>query len=289
MSNDHSDLSGLKWDVRQRLTLLEATAFWTGELITNFLTDRFSISRVQATKDIGLYLSFRPNNLRYDRSLKRYLITEQFQPLLITGHPQECLQVLQASNASAPSVVTLMGNLPTVEMINMPNRLIDLDVLRPVMQATRFGLLLEIAYQSMSTPEPRLRQVAPHTLVFDGFRWHMRAFSVYHDQHRDFVLARIHHARLLGKPSGPCPTDMAWEHFLTVKVGPHPGLSDAQKQAVERDYAMTAGCFITQVREALLPYFLLAMRLGKDDSQREAITQQIVLLNREELQPFIGF
>jgi len=278
-----------KWDVKQRLTLLEATVFWTGELVTGFLTSTFSISRVQATKDIALYLSLRPDNLRYDRSLKRYLITEQFSPLLITGSPQECLQVLQASQSAAPPVVTLMSNLPAVEVLALPTRRIDVTVLRPVLQAARFGLVLEIGYQSMSTPQPVTHKVLPHTLVFDGWRWHMRAFSYSHNDFRDFVLARIHQASVAGKPEKPSPVDTLWETQLTVEIGPHPGLSDSQKQAVERDFGMADGKCSSSVRAALLSYLLLSLRIGKDDYQREAMAQQIVLLNRDELQPYLAF
>jgi len=278
-----------KWDVKQRLTLLEATVFWTGELVTGFLTSTFSISRVQATKDIALYLSLRPDNLRYDRSLKRYLITEQFSPLLITGSPQECLQVLQASQSVAPPVVTLISNLPTIEVLSLPTRCIDVTVLRPMLQATRFGLVLEITYQSMSKPEPVALNVQPHTLVFDGWRWHIRAFSHSHNEFRDFVLARIHQASVLGKPESPCPVDTLWETQLTLEIGPHPGLSDSQKQAIERDFGMVDGKCSTTVRAALLSYFLLSIRIGKDDYQRDAMMQQIVLLNRDELLPYIAF
>ena len=289
MSNAETILLDLKWDVRQRLTLLEATVFWTGELVTNFLTDTFAISRVQATKDIGRYVSLRPDNLFYDRSLKRYLITEQFQPLLITGHPQECMQVLQASQSAAPSVLTLMSNVPAVEILTTPTRHLDINILRPVLQAVRFKRLLEIEYQSMSTAEPTTRRILPHTLVFDGWRWHMRAYSYTHGEFRDFVLARAHRACTLSEPPAPCPNDELWEKQLTVEIGPHPGLSATQKLAVERDFGMTAGKLATQVRAALLPYLLLALRIGKDDMQREAVTQQVVLLNRQAIQDFIGF
>lgn len=279
----------LKWEVRQRLTLLESTVFWTGELVTNFLTDAFNISRVQATKDIGLYLSLRPDNLRYDRSLKRYQITEQFQPLLITGNPQECLQVLQATrNAASPVVVTLINNLPPVEVVSPTSRSIDLDILRAVLQAARFGWTLEIKYQSLTRPEPATRIVQPKTLVFDGLRWHMRAYSLTHSDFRDFVLARIHRAILQGK-SKPAPPDTLWDNMLTVEVGPHPGLSNKQKCVVERDYGMVDGRLTCSVRAALLPYWLLAMRIGRDDLQREALVQQIVLLNREALQSYCEF
>ncbi|MDO9161616.1 MAG: hypothetical protein Q8N35_13360 [Methylococcaceae bacterium] len=106
---------------------------------------------------------------------------------------------------------------------------------------------------------------------------------------RDFVLARIHQASVVGKPEQPSPVDALWERQLTVEIGPHPGLSDSQKQAVERDFCMTDGKCSTTVRAALLSYLLLSMRIGKDDYQREAMVQQIVLLNRDELQPYLAF
>lgn len=279
----------LKWEVRQRLTLLESTVFWTGELVTNFLTEAFNISRVQATKDIGLYLSLRPDNLRYDRSLKRYLITEQFQPLLITGGPQECLQVLHATRSSVSPVVTLINNLPPVEVVSPATRLIDIDVLRAVLQAARFGLVLEMDYQSMTRPEPAARIVQPQTLVFDGLRWHMRAYSQTHGDFRDFVLARIHRVASLGKATSPLPADSGWDKMLLVEIGPHPGLSNNQKHVVERDFGMIDRRLTCSVRAALLPYWLLAMRIGPDDLQREALVQQIVLLNREQLQAHCEF
>ncbi|MGY6275382.1 WYL domain-containing protein [Methylomonas sp. MgM2] len=287
--SDNAVRPSLKWEVRQRLTLLESTVFWTGELVTNFLTEAFNVSRVQATKDIALYLSLRPDNLRYDRSLKRYQITDNFRPLLITGSPQECLQVLQATRNATSPVVTLINNLPSVEIVAPVTRLIDIDVLRTVLQAARFGWTLEIDYQSMTRPEPAKRVVQPQTLVYDGLRWHMRAYSRTHGEFRDFVLARIHRTALQSKAESPPPADTLWNTMLTVEVGPHPGLSDNQKRLVERDYGMIDGRLGCSVRAALLPYWLLAMRIGKDDLQREALIQQIVLLNRQQLQVYCEF
>ncbi|WP_049794585.1 hypothetical protein [Methylomonas methanica] len=103
------------------------------------------------------------------------------------------------------------------------------------------------------------------------------------------MLARIHHASVAGKPQNPCPTDVGWEQYLTIEIGPHPGLSDTQKRAVEYDYGMLNGKLSLQVRAALLPYWLLALRIGKDELQREAMTQLVVLLNRPALQNFITF
>lgn len=279
----------LKWEVHQRLMLLEATVFWTGELVTGFLTETFGISRIQATKDIALYLSFRPENLRYDRSLKRYVITDLFKPLLINGQPQECLLVMQASKNAALPVVTLISNLPAIEMVAAPVRLIDVDILRPVLQAARFGRQLEIVYQSLSSTQEAIHSVLPHALVFDGLRWHMRAFSWSHNEYRDFVLARVFQVKTVSKTSDVAIPDRLWESWVTVKIGAHPGLNDNQKKVIERDYGMIDGSLPIPIRAALVPYLLLMLRVGPDDYQRQALVQQIVLLNRVELQPFLGF
>jgi hypothetical protein len=44
-----------------------------------------------------------------------------------------------------------------------------------------------------------------------------------------------------------------------------------------------------QVSGALLPYFLKMMRIGSDDLTRDAMAQQIVLLNREDLKAYLKF
>lgn len=280
----------MKWEQRQRLTMLEATVFWSGEVSTGTLVDYFGISRVQASKDLSLYQSLHPENIRYDKHLKRYIVTETFQPGFMDGSANELLQVLKLQQQNGhDTVVTLIGNLPAVEIVAPVHRVIDNLVLRRVVQAIRTQLTLEIVYQSMSSPKPKVLQVCPSILVFDGLRWHMRAFSRTHQDYRDFVLARIHDISILGKAeTAPCQ-DKLWNLWLPVVIGPHPGLSETQKCTIERDFAMIDGQYKTQVRAALLNYFLLSMRIGQDDFQREPIEQQIVLLNRDELKEFITF
>jgi predicted DNA-binding transcriptional regulator YafY len=125
--------------------------------------------------------------------------------------------------------------------------------------------------------------------VFDGLRWHTRAFSYTHHEFRDFVLARIHSAEFSGFAEVDASRDAAWETFVPVKIGAHPGLSDSQKAAVEFDYGMVNGVFEHEVRGALLSYFMRTMRIGADDLTRDAIVQQIVLLNREDLREHLKF
>ncbi|MDO9424936.1 MAG: WYL domain-containing protein [Methylobacter sp.] len=280
----------IKWEQRQRLTLLEATVFWSGEFFTNVLMDGFGISRVQASKDLTLYQSLCPGNIRYDKFLKRYVVDEPFKPAFMTGTAGEFLQVLKVQQGRAGStVVTLVKNLPEVDVLEPVFRQVNAAVLQAVNQAIVAGKEVRVRYQSMSRTEPVEHRLCPHALVFDGLRWHARAFSYTHHEFRDFVLARMLSAELSYSAEIDASEDTAWHKFVGVRIGAHPGLSATQKEAIEFDYGMTAGILEHQVRAALMPYFLRVMRISRDDLTREAMVQQIVLLNRDELEPYWAF
>jgi len=280
----------VKWEQRQRLTLLEATVFWSGELSTNVLMECFGISRVQASKDLTLYQSLCPGNIRYDKYLKRYVVDVAFKPAFMTGTAGEFLQVLKVQQErTGGAVVTLVKNLPVVDVLEPVFRQINPAVLQTVNQAIVAGKAMLVRYQSMSRAEPVEHLLCPHALVFDGLRWHARAFSYTHHEFRDFVLARMSSAELKLSAEVDASGDAAWHEFVCVRMGPHPGLSDTQKQAVEFDYGMESGVMEHKARAALVPYFLRAMRINHDDLTRDAMAQQIVLLNRDELSKYLVF
>jgi hypothetical protein len=165
-------------------------------------------------------------------------------------------------------------------------RQVNPAVLQAVNQAIVSAKEVRVRYQSMSRAEPVLHRLCPHALVFDGLRWHARAFSYTHHEFRDFVLARMSSAELSYSAEVDASGDAAWHEFVCVRIGAHPGLSESQKEAVEFDYGMEAGVLEHKVRAALVPYFLRVMRINRDDLTREAMVQQIVLLNRDEVDKY---
>jgi hypothetical protein len=242
----------------------------------------FGISRVQASKDLTLYQSLCPGNIRYDKYLKRYVVDVAFNSAFMTGSAGEFLQVLKIQqDRTGGALVTLVKNLPVVDALEPVFRQINPAVLQAVNQAIVGDKEVLVRYQSVSRAKPVEHQLCPHALVFDGLRWHARAFSYTHHEFRDFVLARMSSAEIKLSAEVDASGDTAWHEFVSVRMGAHPGLSDAQKEAVEFDYDMVNGVLEHQVRAALLPYFLRTMRIGPDDLTREAMVQQIVLLNRE--------
>jgi predicted DNA-binding transcriptional regulator YafY len=59
--------------------------------------------------------------------------------------------------------------------LEVPDRSIKPEILRPLLKASRDHLRQDIDYVSLNSPDPEDRLIAPHTLVYTGMRWHVRA------------------------------------------------------------------------------------------------------------------
>jgi hypothetical protein len=79
--------------------------------------------------------------------------------------------------------------------------------------------------------------------------------------------------------------DAAWHEMVTLRIGPHPGLSIAQRKALALDYGMTDERLTVVVRRALLFYALRRLGLNGDPSARAPEHQHIVLVNAADVLP----
>lgn len=169
-------------------------------------------------------------------------------------------------------------SLPIVWSDTQSSAGIRAEVLRSVLSAIRQCEAVEIRYQSLSTSEPRWRWITPHALGFDGFRWHARAFCGADRTFKDVLLSRILETRATKPGEIEASADIDWQDEVTLEIGPHPGLSDAQKKVIALDYGMRDGKVRVKVRKALLYYTLKRLGLDIDPNSRAPQDQQIVLL-----------
>ena len=262
----------LKWGVRQRLEVLERELFWNGRINRNTLAEKTGISKAQASLDLGSYKDLAGPNLVYSLSEKTYLAAPNFTARLIDISTNEFL---------SSHVGTCAEHIPS------PHRNIDPDCLRVVHHAVENKGWVTIDYQSMSSQKIKSRTIAPHFFISDGFRWHLRAYDFSVRGFRDFVLGRI----LIAVETMPVDTngehqwkegyDKAWHAKVDLILMPHPGLSDSQKEAITRDYQMIGGRVVFTFRQAYLIYPVARMRLL--DEAKDPATQQVVLVNRDEI------
>ncbi len=278
----------LRWDLLLRYRLIEVIALWEGRLTTNHLQRAFGIGRQQASKDINHYLAeYAPANLVYDRSLKGYKPASTFKPVFTRGVADEYLQMMHAREDLSCAFEALDVRELNTEVLLPPSRDLRPSVLRPILQACRDKLRVEIQYASLSNPEPEYRVIQPHTVVHSGMRWHVRAWCEKSSDYRDFVLSRIQDEPELTLPGEyHAEQDDAWQERLTLQVTPDPRLSPAQQAVIALDYGMTDGALTIECRAAMANYIVQLLRLDGPE-HRDPEAQQVVLANRDEVKGWL--
>lgn len=273
------DSKALRWGVEKRMTFLEARLFWEGEVSRGELMERFGVSLGQASADIARYIALAPDNISYDKSRKRYVPTEKFSPVFDAPDASRYLSELHARQAGLlfDSFATVNG-VPPADLVPVPARSVDADILRQVVQAIRQRQRLDIRYQSFTQPKTRDRQIEPHALVFDGMRWHVRAFDPAIAEFRDFVLGRIYGVKVAGAAVSDAMQDLEWQQQITLSLRPNPGLSDDQIAAVRHDYGFKGETLNLTIRRALAFYVKRSLRLDLDPVSIPPQHQHLVLV-----------
>lgn len=278
-------VAGVRWDLALRYRLIETVAWWEGRLTTGHLMQSFGISRQQASKDINSYLGeYAPGNLDYDKHLKGYVPSKQFEPLFIDDSASAYLHLLNQNHERAPHVEGLALAYAHTEILRVPDRSIRPQILRPLLRACREGLRLECEYVSLANPLAETRLIAPHTLIYTGMRWHVRAYCEKNRDYRDFVLSRFRgEPEVLDETEHGREGDEGWSTEVAVVIEPDPRLKPAQTAIIEIDYGMQDGQLLVPSRGALVQYVLQRYQIDPHKVQSKASAQQIVVANLEEL------
>lgn len=278
-------LTTLKWGVERRLEFIEFRLFWEGGVNRSDIIDTFDVSVPQASKDLTLYQERAPNNAVYDKSAKRYVASDQFEPHFLRPDPDGYLSRLRSV---AEGLIDLseswITQVPDTDIALTPRRDIDDAVLRTVLGAVRDHRSVDIHYQSMSKdrPDPIWRRITPHAFGYDGFRWHVRAYCHVTDKFKDFLLPRILGIGALGEGGSDALNDALWQERFGVEIGPHPELTPSQKAVIAKDYGMEGGSAVLTVRYAMLFYVLKRLGLLGDAAKLPARSQHIVVTNQDD-------
>lgn len=282
MANQY--VTGIAWGLKKRLEFIEFKLFWEGKINRGDLKDFFNISIPQASADLGKYIEIAPYNLDYNRSGKYYYPKQDFKPLFSEFSANEYLtQLLAISQRTIDPKSAGINFVPPIGEVPTPSRVVEPSVLKSVLAAINEKQKLYICYQSMSSPEPKARWISPHSLAFDEFRWHVRAFCHIDNTYKDFVLGRII-SILENEPSTiDSITDSEWHKFIPIHIAPNPKLNGSKIKVIELDYGMTDGKLELKPRIALARYLLKRLGLHKVTDDICPTEQQIILLNKEEV------
>lgn len=278
-----------RWDLLLRYRFIETLVLWEGRLTTRHLCDTFGIGRQQASKDINNYIrEVGPGNLEYDKFLKGYKPTATFKPQVTEGLADEYLHLMARNNELMNVFESLSLNVANAEVLSVPVRDVKPEVLRPIMQAARQQKRLDVDYVSLNHPDREGRVIVPHTLVYTGLRWHVRAWCEKNGEYRDFVLSRFREIPdIMDDSEHGADGDEQWNTFVDLCIVPDPRLSKEQQEVVEGDYGMKTGMLQVSTRARLVPYVLQLLHINPNELADDPTAQQIILKNRDELAPWL--
>ena len=257
-----------QWAGRERLAFVERVAWWRGVVNRGDLRDVFGISAAQASADLQGYQELNPTALAYNVRSKRYEARPEMACVLHVPKLEEAVGMFLGAAVPLPQVRSAGAK---VDFFTPPERVAAAGVERRVFLAIEQGRRLRVKYWSVNSNGVKLREIAPHALGHNGYRWHARAWCFENRDFRDFVLSRIEEAEWPGEAFQADEADAAWERRVTVKLRPNRDLSAEQKRAIERDYGMIDGTLELQVREAMRGYVLAHLGIPNEQELPTAL------------------
>lgn len=250
-----------------RFHFIEVMITWQGRVNASHLTKHFDISRKQASATFSKYLSKHPQAIVYNDTVKGFVAKDIFKRHYSSG---EFSQYHSLINHGQQAIFT------SVVDVTIPTRNPQPQLAQPILRAIDNKLAIDIGYTSLTTPEYEDRIIEPHSLIFDGLRWHVRAFCRKNMAFRDFVLSRFNGEVIdEGKAQTDSVEDKLWHQTIAIEIEPDPRLSPAQQRVISDDYQMVNQKLVLNTRIALLNYLL--KRLGLDATNDDPCAQQITL------------
>lgn len=286
-------VNGIKRATQQRLQYIEMMAFYTGVVTRSDVARAFGISDAAATKDLKFYGQIAPNNLVYKHHVFGFMPTEQFEEIFSDLDPAQVLPMIAANLAvtGEPVAAESLYGIQT-EKLPLPQRLPKKEVLANLLRAIKQHTKVKVIYSSLSDRDSSDdRIIEPHSLVNTGSRWHLRAYSEDSYDFRDFVLSRVQAAEQLGVDAeSTAEYDDDWMEVVSLKLTPHPKLSEEKRKILMTDYAATDNVIEINVRRALLAYVIQQLSVDTtEDHSLNPNAHQLVIMNRDEIEPFAGW
>jgi predicted DNA-binding transcriptional regulator YafY len=269
----------IKWDQAIRFRLIEIIALWEGRLTTKHLCSAFRIGRQQASRDINRYIELFENPpLTLDRSIKGYVPSEHFKPKYTRGTTNEYLTLIHQQREIVSSFDVVEMGFAQTEVVLVPDRMTTPAIVRGLIKAAREQRRIDIDYVSLSNPTVEGRNMVPHTIVNDGFRWHVRAYCEKNGNFRDFVLSRFRNKpEVLDKSEFGREQDTDWNEMIDFAVIPNPFLNADQRRIVADDYAMQNNELYVTSRKSLVKYAINRLNICMDEKQLKGSPSQYQL------------
>ena len=232
-----------------RLRYIEFCLRFLGNFTRADLIKKFGIGTAAASRDIAEYKNLMPNNISDSSNSKNYFLSEDWEELF-KFKSSEVLAQLTGNEIQANTKSYISNEV--IDIIDEPNIEIVTAITKGILQ----GSPIRCEYFSNSSGESE-KILIPHSYMFNGSRWHLRAYDRTKGRFADFVISRFKSAQSFDGsliPRELQSEDVQWNRQVDLEIIPHPSLKDPS--GVLNEFNMTDGILHKRVRASSVGYFL---------------------------------
>lgn len=172
---------------------IESKLFWEGGFNVYDIMATFDVCRKTALIAIANYKKNHLNMIKYDTSIKRYVMNENYESYYISDSPNEYLSCLHAINLTSHYLNKETDAIKVIDINKLLQHKIEQGVLRLILAAIRYKktILIEYFHEELAT---RAHVISPGILILVDGQYYIHAYCHYKLEFRDFLLSRIIYA-----------------------------------------------------------------------------------------------
>jgi hypothetical protein len=274
----------------ERFAYIDFVLRFLGGLNRSDLLEFFGIGDAAASKEISEYKKLRPQNVDYDRALrKNVILRETFLPL-IDIDAETSLGML--ANGFNKNKLYDRPMLPYQRIGATPHHL-NIDFVSKITRAINSKTAVKCTYLSGNSSNHAERTIFPTAFFYDGQSWMFRAF------HRDLKSGKGHFkcfdfARVLNVDEFPqdnaknhetLSQDVDWHLVVPLQLVINPDLSDSKKSTLVQEFSVNdeQSDFVITEKAVLVYYLVKHWNIDVNDVPKKGDSYNFHLKNGDTL------
>lgn len=275
-----------------RIEAMRLLLLWEGRLKRSRLMLLFNLKQTRASQWINEFNKTHPEWSKWSDLTSAHHVTDKAY--------RDATKLISSDftiNASLERYLSITSSL-TNSNIEREDGLIwsafpDFSAPKAKIFAQLYGAILDkqsvkTLYRSLSTPEPHIRTLSPHSLVRAGKRWHVRAYCEETHDFRDYALGRFTSIQAHGQPGLKiAEDDLDWKTRINIEIIAHPGLTEPQQRMIRDEYFLGEASRVEPCRGCLVPYFIKDINATLNPKQEHAPAWLLAIANPKIVAPWL--
>ncbi|MEL6113840.1 WYL domain-containing protein [Photobacterium sp. SP02] len=234
-----------------RFAYIDFMLRFTGTIKRSDIGTQFNLSEAAASKVLKLYNDARPNNMRYDHSIRANILEKSYEPLL-EWRAEVALGMLANGFNKNKLSETIKTVIPYEKITSLPDQM-KVETVSAITRAISGGRSVICEYYSKSGQGRSKRELVPLEILNDGEFWMFRAYDRSETSSNRSKFKFFNFSRVLSLVGNPHETtskrkeyenikyDTDWNLEVPLDLKLHEDLEEKEQEEIRIDFGLSSG------------------------------------------------